>query len=49
MTNEEAIKRELIKALASMNICIPLLEELKGKIPSDITDILKDICKLCNI
>ena len=38
MTNEEAVRRELDLAIANLSICIPMLEAMNGKIPSDILD-----------
>lgn len=46
MTNEEIVIRELSNAIASMSMCIPYLEEMKGKIPTEILDLLDDINQL---
>lgn len=46
MTNEEIVIRELSNAIDSMSMCISYLEEMKGKIPTEILDLLDDINKL---
>lgn len=43
MTNEEIVIRELSNAIDSMSMCIPYLEEMKGKIPTEILNKLDEI------
>lgn len=45
MTDEEFVIRELSNAIASMSMCIPYLEGMKGKISTEIIDLIDDINK----
>ena len=44
--SSEIVKRELSNAIASMSMCMPLLEEMNGNIPTQILDLLDSINKL---
>lgn len=46
MTNEEIVIRELSNAIASMSMCIPYLEEMKGKIPTEVIELLDECNRL---
>ena len=46
LSNEEIVIRELSNAITSMSMCMPLLEEMKGKISPEILDLLDDINKM---
>ena len=45
MSNEDVVRERLKQALDCMRECVPLLEEMDGKIPSDILDIIDTINK----
>lgn len=36
MNNEEIVRQKLSEAIESIKVCLPLLEKMDGKIPSDI-------------
>ena len=46
MTDEEIVIRELSNAINSMNVCIPYLEGMSGKIPTEVLNKLDDINRL---
>lgn len=46
MTKKEVVIRELSNAIASISMCMPYLEEMKGKIPAELLDLLDDINEL---
>ena len=46
LSNKEIVIRELSNAITSMSMCMPLLEEMKGKIPQEVINLLDDINRL---
>lgn len=43
MTNEEIVIRELSNAIASMSMCEPYLNNMAGKIPTTIINLIDTI------
>lgn len=46
LSNEEIVIRELSNAITSMSMCMPLLEEMKGKMPQEVINLLDELNRL---